>query len=327
MSDAVPDAGPIRPSNSWQTLKEWPELILERLEGAGVARIVLNRPDKRNCWNAAALPRLLRVARHHPRRPRAQGRHHQGRRDRSIQLGPRPQLPARGLERPAARLGSAQRRPSRSRRRCGCFPRIMIAQVHGYCLGGALGIMNCHDLVYRGGRRAARHAGDSARQLRPAGHLDAAAWRAPGEEGRPYRAGGAQHLRHRGRRARHHQPGGAGGGAGEIHRAASRARSPRATWRRSSTTRSPCRWAAISRSSQAIQLDQLVGQRLRRAMDPTRRRRILSQIAKGRPQPGLQAARRVRQKPYLDRPAQPALLDGTVPAGEFAGPAGFRLAP
>ena len=27
------------------------------------------------------------------------------------------------------------------------FPRIMMAQVHGYCLGGALGIMNCHDLV------------------------------------------------------------------------------------------------------------------------------------------------------------------------------------
>ena len=28
------------------------------------------------------------------------------------------------------------------------FPRIMIAQVHGYCLGGALGIMNCHDIVF-----------------------------------------------------------------------------------------------------------------------------------------------------------------------------------
>jgi enoyl-CoA hydratase/carnithine racemase len=28
------------------------------------------------------------------------------------------------------------------------FPRIVIAQVHGYCLGGALGIMNCHDLVF-----------------------------------------------------------------------------------------------------------------------------------------------------------------------------------
>src|SRR5207247_7966011 len=30
------------------------------------------------------------------------------------------------------------------------FPRIMIAQVHGYCLGGALGIINCHDLVFAG---------------------------------------------------------------------------------------------------------------------------------------------------------------------------------
>jgi enoyl-CoA hydratase/carnithine racemase len=28
------------------------------------------------------------------------------------------------------------------------FPRVIIAQVHGYCLGGALGIMNCHDLVF-----------------------------------------------------------------------------------------------------------------------------------------------------------------------------------
>ena len=27
------------------------------------------------------------------------------------------------------------------------FPRVTIAQVHGYCLGGALGIMNMHDIV------------------------------------------------------------------------------------------------------------------------------------------------------------------------------------
>ena len=53
MSDAVPDSESNSPSNSWQTLKEWPELILERLAGAGVARIVLNRPDKRNCLNEA----------------------------------------------------------------------------------------------------------------------------------------------------------------------------------------------------------------------------------------------------------------------------------
>ena len=38
--------------DTWRKLKEWPELILERLEDAGVARIVLNRPDKRNSWNA-----------------------------------------------------------------------------------------------------------------------------------------------------------------------------------------------------------------------------------------------------------------------------------
>src|SRR3954466_13769136 len=40
-------------SETWRSLKEWPELILERIEDAGVARIVLNRPDKRNCWNRA----------------------------------------------------------------------------------------------------------------------------------------------------------------------------------------------------------------------------------------------------------------------------------
>ena len=37
--------------DTWKTLKEWPELRLERLEDAGVARILLNRPEKRNCWN------------------------------------------------------------------------------------------------------------------------------------------------------------------------------------------------------------------------------------------------------------------------------------
>src|SRR5271170_302844 len=35
----------------WRTLKQWPELILEQLEDAGVARVTLNRPDKRNCLN------------------------------------------------------------------------------------------------------------------------------------------------------------------------------------------------------------------------------------------------------------------------------------
>jgi enoyl-CoA hydratase/carnithine racemase len=40
-------------SDNWQTLKAWPELILDRLADAGVARITLNRPEKRNAWNEA----------------------------------------------------------------------------------------------------------------------------------------------------------------------------------------------------------------------------------------------------------------------------------
>jgi enoyl-CoA hydratase/carnithine racemase len=39
--------------DQWNTLKEWPELILDRLADAGVARITLNRPEKRNSWNRA----------------------------------------------------------------------------------------------------------------------------------------------------------------------------------------------------------------------------------------------------------------------------------
>ena len=40
-------------ADNWINIKTWPELILDRLEDAGVARITLNRPEKRNCWNEA----------------------------------------------------------------------------------------------------------------------------------------------------------------------------------------------------------------------------------------------------------------------------------
>src|SRR5688500_9291625 len=35
-------------ADEWSTVREWPVLVLERLADAGVARIVLNRPHKRN---------------------------------------------------------------------------------------------------------------------------------------------------------------------------------------------------------------------------------------------------------------------------------------
>jgi feruloyl-CoA hydratase/lyase len=146
MSDAVPQSESNSLSNSWQTLKEWPELILERLEGAGVARIILNRPDKRNCWNrplCLAFLESLDVIRADKELKvvitKGAGTVYSSGLDlnflREVSNGPlldwdRPNLTIQIAE--AVRV----------------FPRIMIAQVHGYCLGGALGIMNCHDLVY-----------------------------------------------------------------------------------------------------------------------------------------------------------------------------------
>jgi enoyl-CoA hydratase/carnithine racemase len=133
-------------SDSWQQLKEWPELILERLAGAGVARIVLNRPDKRNCWNrplCLAFIESLEIIRADKELKvvitKGAGTVFSSGLDlnflREVSNGPlldwdRPNLTIQIAE--AVRV----------------FPRIMIAQVHGYCLGGALGIMNCHDLVY-----------------------------------------------------------------------------------------------------------------------------------------------------------------------------------
>jgi enoyl-CoA hydratase/carnithine racemase len=133
-------------SDSWAKLKEWPELILERLADAGVARIILNRPDKRNCWNrplCLAFLESLDIIRADRELKvvitKGAGTVYSSGLDlnflREVSNGPlldwdRPNLTIQIAE--AVRV----------------FPRIMIAQVHGYCLGGALGIMNCHDLVY-----------------------------------------------------------------------------------------------------------------------------------------------------------------------------------
>ena len=132
--------------DTWRQLKAWPELVLERLEDAGVARVVLNRPHKRNAWTAAlveAFFEALEVVRADRELKavitKGAGSCFSSGLDlhflKTVSSGPlldwdRPTL--------TIRLAEAIR----------AFPRVMIAQVHGYCLGGALGIMNCHDLVF-----------------------------------------------------------------------------------------------------------------------------------------------------------------------------------
>ena len=132
-------------TDTWRTLKAWPELILERLADAGVARITLNRPDKRNCWNqplVAAWFEALDIVRADQEIKavitKGAGICFSSGLDlhflREVSEEPR------DWDRPTPTVQIAEALRG--------FPRIMIAQVHGYCLGGALGIMNCHDLVF-----------------------------------------------------------------------------------------------------------------------------------------------------------------------------------
>jgi enoyl-CoA hydratase/carnithine racemase len=134
-----------RSPDTWHTLKAWPELILERLDGAGAARVILNRPDKRNCLNEALVTawfEALDIVRA----------------DRDIKAVITKGAGicfSSGLDLHFLRKISEEDRdwdtPTPTIRMAEAlrgFPRIMIAQVHGYCLGGALGIMNCHDLVF-----------------------------------------------------------------------------------------------------------------------------------------------------------------------------------
>lgn len=133
-------------ADAWTTIKEWPELKLERLADAGVARILLNRPDKRNCWNrpmCLAFIESLELIRADADIKccitKGAGPVFSSGLDlnflREVSNGP-----LLDWDRPNLTIQIAEMVRN--------FPRIMIAQVHGYCLGGAFGIMNCHDLVY-----------------------------------------------------------------------------------------------------------------------------------------------------------------------------------
>ena len=124
----------------WHTLKQWPELMLERLADAGVARIVLNRPEKRNCWNRSlcnAFLEALDLIRADKELKvvitKGAGTVYSSGLDlnflREVSNGP-----ILDWDRPNLTIQIAEDLRA--------FPRIMIAQVHGYCLGGALGIIS-----------------------------------------------------------------------------------------------------------------------------------------------------------------------------------------
>ena len=132
-------------AETWRSLKTWPELLLDRLEDAGVARVTLNRPDKRNCLNGelvAAWFEALHIIRADKSLKtvitRGAGAAFSSGLDlhflRAVSVGP-----PRDWDRPTPTIQLAEALRN--------FPRITIAQVHGYCLGGALGIMSMHDLV------------------------------------------------------------------------------------------------------------------------------------------------------------------------------------
>lgn len=132
-------------TDSWRPWQAWPELILERLADAGVARIVLNRPEKRNALNGplvAAFFEALELIRadRDVKAVITKGAGAAFSSGLDLHFLRALNAETRDWDRPTptVRLAEALR----------AFPRIMIAQVHGYCLGGALGIVNCHDLVF-----------------------------------------------------------------------------------------------------------------------------------------------------------------------------------
>ncbi len=132
-------------AEEWATIQAWPTATLERLGDTGVARLTFNRPERRNALNPALVEEVLAAL----ERVRA---------DKSLRVvitrGAGPSY-CSGLDLYFLRAYSAEPpgdwdRPSPTVQLFHAIrelPRIMIAQVHGYCLGGGLALMNSHDLV------------------------------------------------------------------------------------------------------------------------------------------------------------------------------------
>ena len=132
-------------ADDWTLIREWPVLRLERLPETRVARIVLNRPQKRNALShelIGAFIDALEVIRADDGLQVVISAANGPAWSAGLDLNDVAQRYAGRLEdwdqaTPATRLYETVR----------TFPRIMIAQVGGYCLGGAVALMTAHDLA------------------------------------------------------------------------------------------------------------------------------------------------------------------------------------
>jgi enoyl-CoA hydratase/carnithine racemase len=132
-------------TEAWTVLREWPVLRLEKLADAGVGRIVLNRPEKRNAMSdeliaafVEALEDIRSIDNVNVVITVGNGPVYSA----GLDLHDLARSHARGLE-DWDRASAPQRLFELVR----TFPRIMIAQIHGYCLGGAVALLTSHDLA------------------------------------------------------------------------------------------------------------------------------------------------------------------------------------
>jgi enoyl-CoA hydratase/carnithine racemase len=132
-------------AEAWIGVRDWNVLSLEHLGDAGVARIRLNRPGKRNALSheliAAFLEALEEIRADEEIRAvitAGEGPVFSAGLDlRDVASRYAGRLEDWDLATPSTRLYETVR----------TFPRVMIAQVHGYCLGGAVALLSAHDLA------------------------------------------------------------------------------------------------------------------------------------------------------------------------------------
>jgi enoyl-CoA hydratase/carnithine racemase len=132
-------------AGEWAVIREWSSATLERLGDTGAARLSFNRPERRNALNPQLVEDIMSALEYVRAEKelrvvvtRGNGPSYCSGLDLYF-LREYSAAPPGDWDRPSPTVGlfDAVRN----------FPRVMIAQVHGYCLGGGLALMNSHDLV------------------------------------------------------------------------------------------------------------------------------------------------------------------------------------